>query len=146
ELENRDLGAAASEAQATLDQAEANYQTVARGTVPEDLQKAQADVRTGKDSLDAAQKLYDSRAGLYREGAISQKEVSDAQVALTQARSQYETAQRHLETVQSVSRDQSIKAAAAQRDAAKARVDSAQAQIGYTRITSPIDGVVTDRP
>src|SRR6185295_12238700 len=38
------------------------------------------------------------------------------------------------------------KGAAAQRDAAKGRVDSAQAQMSYSRITSPIDGVVTDRP
>jgi multidrug resistance efflux pump len=41
--------------------------------------------------------------------------------------------------------DQSIKGAAAQRDAAKGRLDSAQAQLSYSRITSPISGVVTDR-
>jgi len=45
-----------------------------------------------------------------------------------------------------VSKEQSIKAAAAQRDAAKARADAAEAQLSYSRIVSPIDGVVTDRP
>ena len=39
-----------------------------------------------------------------------------------------------------------MKSAAAQRDAAKGRVESAQAQLTYSRITSPIDGIVTDRP
>ena len=146
EVENRDLAGAAAENQATFEQAEANYQTTARGTVPEDLQKAELEVRSAKDAMDAQQKLFDSRQALYREGAISQKEVNDAQVALSQARSQYEIAVKRLEILQGVSREQSIKAAAAQRDAAKARAESAQAQLSYSRIISPIDGVVTDRP
>ena len=146
ELENRDLAASVAENQAAFEEAEANYQTISRGTVPEDLQKAELDVRSAKESMDAQQKLLDSRQTLYREGAISQKEVNEAQVALTQTKSQYETAVKHLETLQGVSHEQSIKAAAAQRNAAKARLESAQAQLGYSRVTSPIDGVVTDRP
>jgi multidrug efflux pump subunit AcrA (membrane-fusion protein) len=146
ELDNRDLAGAAAEAQATLNQAEANYQTVARGTASEELQKAEVEVRSTTDAMNAQQKLYDSRTALYREGAIAQKEVNDAQVALSQARAQYEAAAKHLETLRGVSNEQSIKAAAAQRDAAHARLDAAQAQLSYSRIVSPIDGVVTDRP
>jgi len=146
ELENRDLAGAAAESNAAVEQAEANYQTVARGTSQEELQKAELDVRTTKDAMDAQQKLLANRQALYKEGAISQKDVNDAQVASTQARSQYEQAVKHLETLQSVSREQSIKAAAAQRDAAKGRADAAHAQLSYSQILSPIDGVVTDRP
>jgi multidrug efflux pump subunit AcrA (membrane-fusion protein) len=146
ELENRDLAGAAAESQAAFDQAEANYQTTSQGTIPEDLQKAQLDVRSAKDAMDALQKLFDNRQALYREGAIAQKDVNDAQVQLSQAKSQYETAVKHLETLQNVGRAQTLKAAAAQRDAAKGRAESAQAQLNYSRITSPIDGVVTDRP
>src|SRR5207253_6745220 len=76
----------------------------------------------------------------------SQKDVNDAQVAFAQARNQYEIAQKHLETLVSVSREQNLKGAAAQREAAKARYENAEAQLSYSRITSPIDGVVTDRP
>src|SRR5262249_51780821 len=86
------------------------------------------------------------RQTLFKEGAISQKEVNDAQVALTQTKTQYGLAVKHLETVQSVSREEEVKSAEAQRDAARARVESAQAQLSYSRITSPIDGIVTDRP
>ena len=71
--------------------------------------------RTAKDIMDQQQKLYESRQGLYKEGAISQKEVNDAQVAFTQARNNHELAQKHLEGVQSVSRTESVKSAAAQR-------------------------------
>ena len=146
ELENRDLAGTVTENQAALEQAEANYQTVSRGTVPEEVEKAQIDVRTAKDTMDAAQKLLQSRQDLLKAGAISQKEVNDSQVAFTQARSQYDLAVKHLETVQAVGREGEVKSAAAQRDAAKGRVESAQAQLGFSRITSPIDGVVTDRP
>src|SRR5436853_3968714 len=146
ELENRDLAGSVAENQAAYDQAEANYQTVARATVPEEAQKAELDVRGTKDAMDAQQKIFDSRQALYREGAISQKDVNDAQVALTQAKNQYQITVKHLESVQSVSVTQTVKGAAAQRDAAKARIESAQAQFSYSRITSPIDGVVTDRP
>src|SRR5438105_8719461 len=146
ELENRDLAGAVAENQAAYDQAEANYQTVSLATVPEETQKAELDVRGAKDVMDQQQKIFDSRQALYREGAISQKDVNDAQVALTQAKNQYQITVKHLESVQSVSVTQTVKGAAAQRDAAKARLESAQAQLSYSRVTSPIDGVVTDRP
>jgi len=146
ELENQDLMGAVAEARAAYDQAEANYETTARATVPEETQKAELDVKAAKDSLDNAQRLYDARQNLFKEGAIAEKDVKDAQVALTQAQNQYDIARTHLDAVQRVSMDQAIKGAAAQRDAAKGRLDSAQAQLSYSRITSPITGVVTDRP
>jgi len=146
ELENRDLAGAVAESRAALEQAEANYQATSRGTAPEELQRAELDARTARDVMDAQQKLFDSRQSLYREGAIAQKEVNDAQVALTQAKNQYEAAVKHLDTLRGVSNEQSIKALAAQRDAAKARLEGAEAQYGYSRIVSPIDGIVTDRP
>lgn len=146
ELENRDLASAVNENQANYEQAEAQYQTVAKGTLPEEADKARADVASARDVMDTAQKLVDSRAALLKEGAISQKEVNDSQLALAQAKNQYDVAVKHLQTIQSVSHDQEIKAAAAQVSAAKARTESAQAQLGYSRVTSPIGGVVTDRP
>ena len=146
ELENQDLMGAVTEARAAFDEAEANYETVARSTVPQEAQRAELDVKAAKDTLDAAQRLYDARQSLFREGAIAEKDAKDAQVALNQAQNQYDISRTHLEAVQRVSMDQSIKAAAAQRDAAKGRYDAAGAQLSYSRIISPIDGVVTDRP
>src|SRR5512138_2903776 len=65
ELENRDLASAAAESHASFEQAEANYQTVARGTAPEELQKTELDVRTTKDAMEAQQKLFENRQALY---------------------------------------------------------------------------------
>ena len=146
ELEGADLAGSVVENKAALDQAEANYETVSKATAPEEAEKAQLDVRGAKDVMDQAQRLYESRQALYKEGAIAQKDVNDAQLAFTQARNQYEIAQNHLKSVQNVSQEQSIKGAAAQRDQAKGRLQSAEAQLSYSRVVSPIAGVITDRP
>jgi multidrug efflux pump subunit AcrA (membrane-fusion protein) len=146
ELESQDLAGALAESKAVVDQAEAAYETTSRASVPQEIQKAELDVRAAKDTLDAQQKIYDARQELYRQGAIAQKDLNDAQVALTQARNQEEIAVRHLQDLQTVAKDQEIRIAAAQRDAARGRHESAQVQLSYSKIVSPIDGVVTDRP
>ena len=146
ELENRDLAGATAESRATFDQAQATFETAARATVPQELQKAELDTRAAKDALDAQQAIYDNRQQLLQEGAIAEKDVNDARANLSQARTQYETARKRLEDLQGFARDQELKAAAAQRDAARAKFQSAEAQFSYSRITSPIDGVVTDLP
>src|SRR4029453_16534343 len=146
ELENQDLAGAAAESRAAFDLAEATFETTSRATVPEEVHKAELDVRAAKDLLDAQQAIFENRQDLHKEGAIAQKDVNEAQANFSQARSQYETAKKRLEDLQGFARDQSIKAARAQRDAAKARHETAQAQFEYSRITSPIDGVVTDLP
>jgi len=146
ELENRDLEAAVTESQAAFAQAEAAYQTAIRATLPEEVQKAQLDVRAAKDAMDAQQAVYTSRQNLFSQGAIAQKDVNDAQVAFVQAKNQYEIAQKHLENLQGFANAQAVKSAEAQRDSARGRFENAQAQLAYSKITSPIDGVVTERP
>jgi multidrug efflux pump subunit AcrA (membrane-fusion protein) len=146
ELENQDLAGVAAESRAAYDQAQANYETTSMATVPQELQKAELDVRAARDALDAQQAIYDSRRRLLQEGALSEKDVNDSRVNLSQARTQFETARKRLEDLQGFARDQELKAAAAQREAAKGHFESAEAQLRYSRVTSPIDGVVTDLP
>lgn len=146
ELESADLAAAARENDAAERLADANYETTAKATVPQDTQKAELDVGAAKDALDAQQAIFDSRQQLFREGAIAEKDVNEAQVNLTQARNQYQIAQKRLDDLRGFGREQALKAAAAERDQARSRRETAQAQLSYSRITSPIDGTVTDRP
>jgi multidrug efflux pump subunit AcrA (membrane-fusion protein) len=146
ELENHDLAGAATESRASFDQAQATYETTARATVPEEQQKAELDAQAAKQALDAAQAIYDNRRQLLQQGAIAAKDVNDAQVTLSQAKTQAETAQKRVDDLRSFAKDQEMKAAAAQRDAARGHFEAAQAQLEYSRITSPITGVVTDLP
>ena len=144
-LENSDLEAAAAESKGQFDQAEANYRSTMSAAVPEELVKAQTDAQAAKEAMEAAKKVYESRQKLYQEGALARKLVDDAQVAYVQARSQSETAQQHLEALQSVAKQEQLKAAAAQVDAAKAHYQGSKAQLSYSEIRSPITGVIADR-
>jgi HlyD family secretion protein len=145
ELENRDLVAAATESRGQLAQAESNAR-VTTASVPEQMTKAQTDVDAAKAATDAAQKLLDSRQQLLKEGAIARKQVDEAQVGLAQARAQLDTAQQHLAALQAVGRQEMVQGAAAQVEAARGHHETAQAQVAYSEIRSPITGVVTDRP
>jgi HlyD family secretion protein len=146
ELEAQDLAAAVAENQAAYEQAEATYEVTARATVPHEVQKAELDVRAAQDGLNAQQKRYDSLENLYKQGAIPQRYVNEALVTLTQARNQLEIAQQTLRDLQGFGRDQALRAAAAQRDASKRRLETSQIQLGYSKIVSTTNGVVTDRP
>jgi HlyD family secretion protein len=144
-LENRDLAAAAQDNQGAYDQAQAAYTIATASTLPEEIQKAQGDAQAAKVAWEAEQKLYDSRQDLYKQGALPRKDLDQAAVALTQAKNQYELAQRHLDALMAVSKQQELKSAAGQLQSAKGKYLGAAAQLSYSEIRSPINGVVTDR-
>jgi multidrug efflux pump subunit AcrA (membrane-fusion protein) len=146
QLENRDLAAGVGESRGQLEQAQAAYKTTTGATVFEDRTKAKDDVEAAAQALEASRRLYENRVALQKEGALAQKLVDDAKVAMVQAQSTYETAERHLEALNQVSQREQIAAAKAQMETAAAHLRSSEAQLSYTRIVSPIAGVVAERP
>ena len=145
-LENRDLTAAAQESKQLYEQAEATLANTQKATMPDDLTKAKTDADSAREALDAAKKVYQNRVNLLQQGAIAQKLVDDAKVALVQAQSLYDNSEQHLNSLQTVGRAEQLKAAQAQRDAAKAHYESAAAQVSYAEVHSPISGIISDRP
>lgn len=146
ELENRDLSAAKLDNQGSYQQAQATYETNVGATLPEDIQKANLDVQTAQKALDATQKLYSSRENLYQQGALPRKDLDDAGVTLAQATSQFNQARKHLDSLNAIVKQQTLKSAQGQLTSAKGKYLAAEAQLSYTEIRSPIDGVITDRP
>jgi HlyD family secretion protein len=145
-LENRDLAAAAQENKGAYDQAEAQYATTTAADLPQEIQKAQLDTRAAKQQLDAQQKVYDSRQELFQQGALPRKELDQAGVDLTNARNQYEIAQKRLDALNAIGKEQTLKSARGQLESAQGKYQGAAAQFGYSEVRSPIKGVVTDRP
>lgn len=145
-LENSDLSAAAMENKGTLEQAQAAYSSATRATLPEEWKKAELTAVAAKQMLEAQQKLYSSREELFKQGAMPRKDLDQAGVALTQARNDYEVAQQHLGALQAVGKRDELKSAKAQLVAARGKYLGASAQLGYTEIHSPIDGLVSERP
>ncbi len=144
-LENRDLSAALMESKGLYEQAAANYRATSAASLPEQVTTAQANLQAAKEGLEASKKLLESREKLFRDGALARRQVDESQVAYAQARSQYETAQEHLKGLQDVGREEQIKSAKGQADAAQAHYAASEAQLGYTEIRSPITGVITER-
>lgn len=145
-LENRDLSAAALDNQGAYEQAQATYSTSVNATLPEDIQKAELDVQTAQQSLDAEQKLYNNREMLYKQGALPRKDLDQATVSLVQAKSQYDIARKHLDSLNAVTKKTAVQSAGGQLTSAKGKYLGAEAQLSYSEIRSPIDGYITDRP
>jgi HlyD family secretion protein len=145
-LENADLSAASEQSKGEYEQAEASYATTTGASLPQEIQKAELDAGAAKTSLDAQQKVYDSRKELFQQGALPRRDMDAAEVALVQARSQFEQAQKQLEDLHRIGKEQTLKSASGQLSAAKGKYLGAEAELSYSQIHSPIDGVITDRP
>ncbi len=145
-LENADLSAAATQSKGEYEQAEGAYVTSTASSIPEQIQKAELDAASSKAAADAQKKIVDSRRELFQQGALPRRELDAAEVALAQAESQYQQSQKVLDDLRRSGKEQAVKSAGGQFNAAKGKLLGAEAALSYSYIKSPIDGVVTDRP
>jgi len=145
-LENGDLSAAEMDNKGAYTAAQAGYDTATKATVPEEFTKAQLDLAQAKANLDLNKSIVASRTQLFSQGAIPGRDLDTAKAALVQAQAAYDIANQHFESVRKTSNQASLDAAKGQLESARGKYLAAQAQVSYTEIRSPIDGVVTDRP
>lgn len=145
-LENADLTATAQDNKGTYESAQAAYATATKAQVPEDMQKAELDFAQAKANLDLNTSIVNSRKQLFAEGAIPGRDLDTARAVLVQAQAAYDTAAKHLESMKNVSREAELKSAQGQLTSAEGKYKNATAQVGYSEIRSPINGVVTERP
>jgi HlyD family secretion protein len=145
-LENRDLSAAEQENKGTYEQAQATYETTTAAGLPEEIQKAEADAQQAQAALSAQQKVYESRQQLFEQGALPRKELDQSRVDFTQANNQYAIAKKHLDALMAIGKQQELRSAAGQLQSAKGKYLGAEAQLSYSEIRSPMNGVITDRP
>ena len=145
-LENADLSATAEASKGDYDLAEANYAMTVGAGLPQQIQKAELDAVSAKAAFEAQERIYESRKDLLRQGAIPRRDLEAAEVALAQARSQNEQAQKQLADLQRLGKEQELKSARGSKESAEGKFRNAAALLSYSLIKSPIDGVVTDRP
>ncbi|HYM78530.1 MAG TPA: efflux RND transporter periplasmic adaptor subunit [Candidatus Dormibacteraeota bacterium] len=145
-LENRDLSAAAKDTEGAYKQQEALHKIITSASLPEEIKKAEADAQQAQLALDAQEKIFESRKQLFDQGALPRKELDQSRVDIAQARNQYAIAKQHLDTLMATGKQQELVAAEGQLESAKGKYLGAQAQLSYSEIRSPINGVITDRP
>jgi HlyD family secretion protein len=146
QLEDQDLTATALDNKGQFQAAEAVYETQTKAQVQEDYRKAELDLAQAKSQVDLNASIVAARKKLFSEGAIPGRDLDTATAALVQAQATYDLALNHLRAMQNVSRAAALKQAQGQLTSAEGKYRNAEAQVSYSQIRSPIDGVVTDRP
>lgn len=119
------------QAQANAGAAEALYLLTLRGARREDLIQAEANYNNARGDLDRME-------GLLKTNAATQKQVDDA-------RNRYIAAEQTYEKLKRGSRSEEIDMARARRDQAAAQVDAVRKKISDSYVTSPVNGIVTQK-
>jgi multidrug efflux pump subunit AcrA (membrane-fusion protein) len=145
-LDNADLQAAVQNSQGVLLAQQAAYDSTVKATVPQSYEQARLNVAQTRANLELNKTIVRSRKKLYAEGAIPGRELDTSEAALVQAQTAYDSAVKLFDGMKQVSREAALKQAAGQLQSAKGLYAAAEAQLSYSKIRSPIDGVVTDRP
>ncbi|MEL6923281.1 MAG: efflux RND transporter periplasmic adaptor subunit, partial [Bacteroidota bacterium] len=95
------------------------------------VQSAEANAKAAETQLISAQATYDRVARLYENNSVALSEYQQAKAGLDAAKAQYEAA------------NSQVTAATTQVTAADQQVRAAGNQVNYTRLVSPMDGVIT---
>lgn len=129
-LDRTDLINQVKQAEAALSMAEANYSSLSGGTLPKQVEQAEANYLNAKDN-------YERMKALYEEGAVSKQQFESVELQYTVAKSQYESI--------SLSAPDNLKAAEAQMKQAQAALELARSQLENAVVTSPVSGIVAMR-
>lgn len=139
---NPSLQANAAGSQADYNSAAANIST-ARINEQNAKVSYQAAVQTAKTNFDEARRIYNADANLFRNKAIPRNQVDVDKAKLDQAQVQYDQALRQLQlgAVTGYGQNSVQYAQAAAQKAAIVNASNQQ-QLGFTRITAPVDGTI----
>ncbi len=145
ELDNRDLAAQRAEAAAAVTEARASLEKTTAGTLPADIERARGALSTAEAAFNQAQKIYDRRQELFKQGAIPGRDLLTAETDLAKARADRDVTQKALDVTLHQSREGDIRMAESRLKQAQARFDTAAAQLQFTEIRSPFAGTVTEQ-
>ncbi|MDI3329019.1 MAG: efflux RND transporter periplasmic adaptor subunit [Alicyclobacillaceae bacterium] len=159
ELDSGDYAAQVRQAEAGLQQAEAGLaaaraklaDTLA-GAREQQIQQLEAAVEQAKAAYENAQTNYNRTKNLFDAGAASQAALDQAQLGLANAKGALDQAQAQLSLAKAGATANTIAALEAQvRQAegavnqARAALDLARSNLDNTRITAPVDGIVSKK-
>lgn len=128
QLEQADALNQLKQAEAGLAAARANLNMLKSGQLPGQLAQSEANYQNAKANFERMQQLYN-------QGAVSRQQYEAAELQYTVAKSQYETLMATM--------PENLQAAEAQVKQAEAAYSLAKSAYENTRLTSPVDGIVS---
>ena len=142
-LESRDLSAQRAEAAAAVTEAETTLHSTTNGAVPITNAQDSKAVRDARANLDAQEKTYERRKVLFEQGGISKKDLEASALAVTQAQDDLRASEAAASAHHGVTNPSDIRVAQSRAQQARDRLQNLDAQLGYTVIRAPFDGVIT---
>jgi HlyD family secretion protein len=144
-LSSEDLIAQRNEAQAAVEEARLNLQTVQKVTIPQASAQSAKDVNDAKAAVDNTRATYERRRVLYEKGGISLKEVEASQLAYTNAQDAYRLAVANAQINRTGVNPNSQSVAVAKIKEAQDRLANIDVQVSRGTVRAPISGIVTDQ-
>ncbi|MBS1797402.1 MAG: efflux RND transporter periplasmic adaptor subunit [Acidobacteria bacterium] len=144
-LAAQDLAAQRGEAQAALDEARLNLQTLEKVTIPQTRAQSDKDLADAKAEADNARAVYARRKDLYDKGGLPLKELEASKLALENAENALRLAEKNAKLNASAVNPNARALAENKIRQAAARIKTIDAQTVLTEVRAPLSGVVTDQ-
>lgn len=155
-IEPEEFQSRLEQAEASLERAMGNRDQIEiildlyRRTLPEDITRAEANLRGQREVTADAEKNYHRFERLFKETVVSEKQLDAARVSFETARARLDEgeaalrqARDNLKKIEAARKD--LDAAQAQVMASRAILDQSRIQLRYTQLRAPFDGIITSR-
>ncbi|MBW2312226.1 MAG: efflux RND transporter periplasmic adaptor subunit [Deltaproteobacteria bacterium] len=144
-LESDELRAQLAQTEAALAVVQAKWSQIEVGAREEELAQAEDLVAKARANLKDAENNYGRMKALYQRGTIARRQFEAAELTYTVAKAELNSAVERLEMLREGATREERQALQAQVNQAKATLDIARIRLSYARITSPIDGTISER-
>jgi len=144
-LEDGEFRAQRNQAEALRMAAETRLEELERGTRPQEIQRAEAELRRAKADLKFALLEFERFKSLNNKGVLSDQELDNARARFEMADATAASSAKQLELLRLGPRKEAIERARADARAAQASLDYFQTLLDATEIRAPIDGTVLAR-
>ena len=144
-LATQDFAAQRAEAQASLEEARLNLDTLQKVTIPQTSAQTEKDLSDAKAVADNARSVYERRKDLYAKGGLSLKELESSQLALKNAENNLRLVQQNSRLNTGAVNPNARAIAANKIKQAETRLRTIDAQASLAEVRAPITGVVTDQ-
>jgi RND family efflux transporter MFP subunit len=144
-LESDELRAQAAQAQAALEVVQAKWAQMNVGARSEEIAQAEDLVAKATANLKNAEHNYQRMKVLFEGGTVAKRQFESAELEYTVAKADLNSAQERLDMLLEGATKEDRQALQAQVNQARAALDLARIRLSYTRITSPIDGTISER-
>lgn len=142
-LDTSDMRIELRRAEAALEAAAANLARLEKGLPEGEMAQIRSAVEQAQLGYDNAKLNLERMERLFREGAVSLQQKEGAQLQADMAWSRLQAALKQLEAAEKGPDEESLRAARAQVEQARAARDAARRQIELATLTAPFDGVVS---